>query len=126
LTLWGAVQTDYKLPIAVTEGSKQLVSHFRRERSAKLISTKKKVFVQRNGNLFCEICGFSFEETYPTKLGLGYMEAHHKVPLSKIDSLVRTTLDDLLLVCSNCHRMIHRTKECEENLENLFAHFNRK
>lgn len=126
LNLWGATQIDYSHRASALEGSKQLVSHFKRERSAKLISLKKEIFLKENEGLFCEICGFSFEETYPSKLGLGYMEAHHKTPLSKIESLVRTTLDDLLLVCSNCHRMIHRTKECEENLENLLTHFNKK
>lgn len=126
LNLWNSSQTDYRIQASALEGSKQLVSHYRRERSPKLVSQKKEKFLRENGVLSCEICGFSFEKTYPENLGLGYMEAHHKVPLSKIDSLVRTTLDDLLLVCSNCHRMIHRTKDCEENLHNLLTHFRKQ
>jgi hypothetical protein len=123
LNLWGSQFTGYNIPVAAVEGSKQLVSHYRRERSPKLVSSKKEQFQKQHGVLHCEICEFSFEKTYPKDLGVGYIEAHHKVPLSKIDSLIRTTLDDLMLVCSNCHRMIHRTKDCEENLQKLLSFF---
>jgi hypothetical protein len=121
--LWGNIYSEINQPLSATEGTKQLRSHYRRERSSKLISAKKEQFQKEHGNLFCEICGFSFENTYPETLGKGFIEAHHKVPLSTIDSVVRTTLEDLLLVCSNCHRMIHRTKDCESNLQKLLTHF---
>ena len=123
LSLWGNIYPEITTPHSATEGSKQLRSHYRRERSSKLISAKKVQFQKVRGSLFCEICGFSFENTYPETLGTGFIEAHHKIPLAKIDTIVRTTLDDLLLVCSNCHRMIHRTKDCEDNLQKLLVHF---
>jgi hypothetical protein len=123
LSLWGNIYSEITTPYSATEGSKQLRSHYRRERSSKLISAKKVQFQKEHGRLFCEICEFSFENTYPETLGKGFIEAHHKVPLSKIDTIVRTTLDDLLLVCSNCHRMIHRTNDCEDNLQKLLVHF---
>jgi len=123
LELWGNNSHDFNFQYSVFEGSKQLRSHYRRERSSKLISLKKEQYHRINGFLACEVCGFSFEKTYPESLGKGFIEAHHKVPLSEIDGVVRTTLDDLLLVCSNCHRMIHRSKDCEGNLEQLLSHF---
>jgi len=121
--LWGNEYSDFNLQYSVLEGSKQLKSHYRRERSSKLIALKKEQYQRVHGFLACEICGFTFEKIYPESLNKGFIEAHHKVPLSKIDSVVKTTLDDLLLVCSNCHRMIHRTKDCEENLQKLLIHF---
>ena len=42
------------------------------------------------------------------KLGEGYCEVHHKIPLASFDAKRVTRLDDLAIVCSNCHRMIHR------------------
>lgn len=110
---------------SVLEGTRQLKSHYRRERSRKLISQKKEQYKKLNGLLRCEICGLSFVEIYPESLGEDFIEVHHKTPLSKIESVVRTTLEDLLLVCANCHRMIHRTKNCEQNLELLLNHFSK-
>jgi hypothetical protein len=123
IDLWGDIYSDFQLQYSALEGSAQLKSHYRRERSSKLISLKKEQYQKISGLLNCEICGFSFEKNYPEILGKGFIEAHHKVPLSKIDKVVRTTLDDLLLVCSNCHRMIHKTKDSESNLRQLLNHF---
>lgn len=109
---------------SVPEGSLELRYHYQRERSTILVKKKKEEFKSLHGKVECEICGFCFEETYPRNLGNDYIEAHHKTPLSKISGKIKTTLDDLMLVCSNCHRMIHRTKECEANLELLLNHFN--
>ncbi|OAD90717.1 hypothetical protein A7A78_14205 [Aequorivita soesokkakensis] len=55
----------------------------------------------------CEVCDFNFHKIYGD-LGKGYIECHHTTPLSQIAGESITTLDDLALVCSNCHRMIHR------------------
>lgn len=108
---------------AISEGKPQLQIHYRRERSRKLVAMKKGQFKSQHRKLFCEICGFSFEEKYPPSLGLDFIEVHHKVPLAQIDEVSKTTLADLILVCSNCHRMIHRTTDCDKNLQTLFAHF---
>ncbi len=114
---------DNEIGFSVTEGTLQLKSHYRRERSRKLISLKKDQYKMLNGLLRCEVCGLSFVEIYPKSLGEDFIEVHHKIPLSQIENIIRTTLDDLLLVCANCHRMIHRTKDCEQNLELLLNHF---
>jgi hypothetical protein len=123
--LWKSVlpTESFDTTYAVSEGKPQLQTHYRRERSRKLIAMKKGRFKNQRGKLFCEICGFSFEDKYPPPLGLDFIEAHHKVPLSQIDEISKTTLDDLILVCSNCHRMIHRTADCDENLRILLLHF---
>lgn len=122
--LWKANYAgDNNISYSATEGVLQLKSHYRRERSRKLIALKKEQHKKERGLLRCEICGLSFVEIYPKSLGEDFIEVHHKTPLSQVESVVRTKLDDLLLVCANCHRMIHRTKDCEQNLELLLNHF---
>jgi 5-methylcytosine-specific restriction protein A len=43
------------------------------------------------------------------ELGEEFCEVHHLQPSSKADGVVKTELGDLSIVCSNCHRIIHRT-----------------
>jgi len=40
----------------------------------------------------------------------GYIEYHHTIPLSQYGEVKITNIDDLCLVCSNCHRMLHRKR----------------
>ena len=108
-----------------SEGRRRLRVHYNRERSAAIVRAKKRAFIADNGHLYCEICHFDFREHYPLSLAEdGYAEAHHVRPLSEIlGDVTETKLSDLILVCSNCHRMIHRTSEAEKNLKLLKAHF---
>lgn len=87
--------------ISVAEGELKLVSHLVRERNQKIISEKKRAAI-RNGNLKCEVCSFSFIETFDK----AFIECHHITPISTA-GVRETTLEDLALVCSNCHRMLH-------------------
>lgn len=81
--------------------------HKLRERGSKLSKKKKEEYFKQNGKLDCEICGFDFVKKYG-EIGKGFMEAHHIIPLSKINGETQTELNDLALVCANCHRMLHR------------------
>lgn len=83
--------------------------HKSKERNKRLIIQAKKDFIQKNNGLFCEVCGFDFEEIYGN-LGENYIEAHHMKPLSEFDNEVNTKISDLLMVCANCHRMLHRKR----------------
>ena len=63
--------------------------------------------IQIHGTI-CQVCGFEFEKVYG-KIGKGYIEVHHKNPLSKLGSSEDVDpKKDLVVVCANCHRMIHR------------------
>jgi 5-methylcytosine-specific restriction enzyme A len=55
------------------------------------------------------VCGFDFSTVYGAKLGEGFIEAHHTIPLSAMTKGKRVSTDDLVAVCSNCHRMLDRT-----------------
>lgn len=100
---------DIDLPTTGTEGAARLVSHLRYERNRALVEAKKAATLQAKGHLSCEVCGFDFAATYGA-LGEGFCEVHHLVPLSASADSVTTTLDDLAILCSNCHRIIHRAE----------------
>ncbi|SHE27878.1 5-methylcytosine-specific restriction enzyme A [Lampropedia hyalina DSM 16112] len=93
---------------SIQEGNPRLVAHLRRERSAAIVKAKKAATLKATGRLCCEVCDFDFQETYG-EIGEGFCEVHHLLPLSKSDGKTRTELKDLAVVCSNCHRVIHRT-----------------
>lgn len=90
------------------EGNPRLVAHLRRERSSAIVKAKKEAVLKATGKLCCEVCGFDFKNIYG-ELGEGFCEVHHVYPLSKADGMVKTELKDLAIVCSNCHRIIHRS-----------------
>ncbi|WP_329488566.1 HNH endonuclease [Kitasatospora sp. NBC_01246] len=80
--------------------------HLRRERDGKLKGQKIKAVLKAGGSLACEVCTFNFGAVYGER-GAGYIECHHIVPLH-VAGESTTRLSDLALICSNCHRMIHR------------------
>jgi 5-methylcytosine-specific restriction enzyme A len=82
--------------------------HRVRERNPALVRRKKEVAYRAGGALPCEVCGFDFARTYGD-LGDRFIEAHHVLPLAAA-GIATTRLTDLALVCSNCHRMLHRAK----------------
>jgi 5-methylcytosine-specific restriction protein A len=43
-------------------------------------------------------------------LGKGFAECHHNVPLAELEKEKTVKLSELSVVCSNCHRMIHRIR----------------
>lgn len=91
------------------EGNPRMVAHLHRERSPAIVKAKKKSVKNSTGKLCCEVCSFDFEHKYGEH-GEDFCEVHHLIPLSKSDGIVKTRLEDLAIVCSNCHRIIHRTK----------------
>lgn len=82
--------------------------HKYRERSSKVVKEKKEE-ASKNDNLKCEVCGFDFFRAYGD-LGKGYIECHHIIPISQYKQNDTTKIEDLALVCSNCHRMLHRKR----------------
>jgi len=59
----------------------------------------------------CRVCGFDFERHYGER-GMGFIEIHHTKPLSSATArIIVNPRTDLVPVCSNCHRMIHRRKD---------------
>jgi len=83
--------------------------HLLRERDSKISGTAKNRRLRDTGDLACDVCGFSFSKTYG-ELGVGFIEAHHTVPVSQLSGQRKTKIGEIALVCSNCHRMLHRRR----------------
>ena len=84
--------------------------HRYRERNTSIVRLKKKQTIKEHKSLTCEVCQFDFAEVYGER-GHGFIECHHTKPLSELSLQGETTkLSDLSLVCSNCHRMIHKNR----------------
>lgn len=92
----------------VMEGQILYKVHKFRERDPRIIKLKKDQAIASEGKLACEACTFVFEEFYG-ELGAGFIECHHLIPLSSFKVKAETRLDNLALICSNCHRMLHRS-----------------
>lgn len=91
------------------EGREKYRLHRERERDSRLVQRKKDQVMRNEGRLACAVCKFDFAERYGA-VGEGYIECHHTLPLSELEGERRTRLVDLALVCSNCHRMLHRKR----------------
>ncbi|MGW4829624.1 HNH endonuclease [Amycolatopsis japonica] len=94
---------------AISEGRALLLLHLRRERNPRLRAKKLDAALAAHGCLECEVCGFDFERTYGER-GTRYAEVHHVVPLH-VTGATTTRLQDLAVLCANCHRMIHRGRQ---------------
>jgi 5-methylcytosine-specific restriction enzyme A len=80
--------------------------HKTRERSRKLVEKKKAAALKSHGCLKCEACGFDFKVTYGLR-GATFIEVHHTKPVHTLVAGDKTRLEDLSLLCSNCHRIVH-------------------
>lgn len=75
------------------------------ERDPEVINRAKEK-AKKDNRFFCEVCMFNFEQRYP-ELGKGFIECHHKNSIAT-GGVRKTKIEDLALVCSNCHKMLHR------------------
>lgn len=67
----------------------------------------------------CQVCGFNFEEFYG-KHGANFIEVHHLKPICNIEEDERINPStDMAVLCSNCHRMIHRNRNKVLSLDEL-------
>jgi 5-methylcytosine-specific restriction protein A len=89
------------------EGGLVLRLHYSRERRPGLARKKKEQVRRSQGRLACEVCAFDFSARYGDH-GEGYIEAHHRKPVSALVEGEKTKVSDLALVCANCHRMLHK------------------
>lgn len=97
------------------EGKWRQAFVFHRRREARARREKIRECLAKNGGrLICEVpnCGFDFFERYGP-IAEGYAQVHHLLPLSTSPREGRTIkLEDLAVVCANCHVMIHIGGEC--------------
>lgn len=108
------------------EGRLLTSMHRTRERNRELIRKKREAVLRETGRLACEACGFDFNATYGAH-GTGFIEVHHVLPLHTLKPGSRTRLQDLAVLCANCHRMVHAKSKWLSLLElkELLAERNR-
>jgi predicted HNH restriction endonuclease len=117
------VDGDFK-DLIVEEGTLEIRNVKQRKRSNKLREFAIKELEKKNGgDLICEVCAFSFLKKYGEH-GKGYIEIHHKKPIHEKDikgdkSKVSDAINEIAPLCSNCHRMIHRSKNKMLSVEEL-------
>jgi len=94
-----------------------------RSREASLREAKLREAVKKSddGLIRCEVpgCGFYFETVYG-EVGRRFAHVHHLNALAAGEQERVTMLSDLVVVCANCHAMIHRHGECRP-LEGLIS-----
>lgn len=74
------------------------------------------IFIKRNRAIIqikkqesdgkCELCKFDFSKFYKLTTK-DCLEVHHKNPISEYKGLRITKLSDLIIICPNCHSLIH-------------------
>lgn len=98
--------------ITYKEGQRKACIHNKIERNPAAVQSAKEYFKKKHdGCLWCEVCKLDFSKEYG-ELGKDYIEAHHINPLAESEGDVFTTAKDFKMVCSNCHRMLHRHVPC--------------
>lgn len=78
-----------------------MTNHYERSRSNRAIA----IIVHGSA---CLACGFDFGSIYG-EVGAGYVEIHHLTPVHSMgEARVVNPLEELVPLCANCHRMVHR------------------
>lgn len=85
--------------------------HYIRERDPQVVKRKIDSVLKSGRELDCYCCGFNFGDFYGD-IGDDIICVHHTKPISEYNHSGEITyLDDLEIVCYNCHRIIHRKKD---------------
>ena len=104
-------EDDYKPAEGITtlKELRQYKTHRRIERT-----TDNSRKVKRELGYTCQACGFNFKNTYG-ELSLNkkkeeFIEAHHIRQIQDLPEgeVVEFNIEDFAVLCSNCHRMVHR------------------
>ena len=105
------------------EGKEIFRLHKSKERNIKLVEKAKLKKIEIDSLMSCEVCGFSFIKAYG-EIGKGFIEAHHIFPIAELTSETETSIKDIVFVCSNCHRMLHRRRPWIkiDDLRNILNH----
>ena len=117
------IDRDYS-GVIIEEGFLQIISTTQRERSRRL----KRIAIDKfkrehDGRVFCSVCSFDFSEVY-REHGRDFIEMHHTTPIHEMEIegsgiQLADALRKVVLLCSNCHRIVHRRRGEMLSIEQL-------
>lgn len=82
---------------------------------------------KEDGFLYCNCCNFEFSHYYYPDYSDTCIEIHHLKPLYQyegddFEKTIDDALQNLIPVCPNCHRLIHRNKVTADQLSLFKSH----
>jgi hypothetical protein len=93
---------------ALAEGRPKLVAHLQRERKPALAAAKRRAMIEQLGYLKCERCDLVPSQALG-QFGDAVIEVHHAAKqVAEMPDDHITRLADLVCLCANCHRIVHR------------------
>ena len=98
LYLWGA------------EGIAKEAAYLRRLRDQKLVQARKKI-----DNFTCQTCGYR-KEVFN---GHFIIDVHHLNPIGNSNDFRVTSMEELICLCPNCHRIAHSRRETPLRVEEI-------
>jgi DNA-binding PadR family transcriptional regulator len=106
----------------INEGAQIVAQTKTYKRSIKL-RDKAIQFYTENDRIKCKACCFDFKEFYG-EYGKAFIEIHHQKPVYQYDGedielTITQALINVIPVCANCHRMIHRRRDIPLSIEEL-------
>ena len=110
----GVLSFAESLDINAIEGGRKLVVHLRVERDPSIAKEAVRKHLHDLGPV-CKLCVLDFSRKYLMGAGEHCLEAHHKLPLSLRLTASRTNLEDFLVICPSCHRVIHKVRAFDES-----------
>lgn len=84
------------------EGITREQNYLIRSRDPRLVEARKV-----HDDYTCQVCNFHLE----VEAGKFIIDVHHLHPLGNLSSVVLTTIDDLICLCPNCHRIAHSRQD---------------
>jgi len=109
----------------INEGTQNIVKTKVYKRSSKLRVEAIKYYTEEN-KIKCKVCCFDFEDFYGEH-GKGFIEIHHQKPVYQFDGddtekTIGQAIKNVIPVCPNCHRMIHRSRTEPLSLDEIKKH----
>ena len=92
------------------EGKVLTKLHRYRERNRKLVAECKKQALKNYKKLACVGCNMDFASRYGSDLG-HIIDCHHTKPVHTLTDGETTKIEDLILLCANCHRVVHASRQ---------------
>lgn len=106
------VETEARAYSQGIEGIIREVEYLKRSRDPRLVQQRKLL-----DNFTCQACGFRLmvgEDKF-------VIDVHHLNPVGKLVEATVTSIDDLVCLCPNCHRIAHSRSSMPLSIEEIRA-----